>query len=197
MSLKWKEIANHLTSANSPSRTRTALYDPTPQLRAGLYGGWCDQVRPHPQLRSLLSPDFLHSPFYLGALPGRSLKGAEPDSAWCGQCSESAEPPGPSACRRCLQMPSSGAGSLISSRFPCAPKGQEPAKTKPACKRSKQGTGSKLLPTARQPRALGFLTSKYALICPHSLKLPSPTHASKEVNFSSLLWAKSGDWRRW
>ena len=116
-----EERANHLASFNSHSRTRTPSLTHPPVQSMSVYLGWQAQLRPHPKLRSIFSPNFHHPLFYLGALADETPPGVEPGNAWCGKRSESGSPfwwyP-QTAGGWCFQMPSSGAGSLISSMFP-------------------------------------------------------------------------------
>lgn len=65
---------------------------PPIQSSVSIYLEWRDQLRSHPKLRSTLSANLLHLPFYLGALAGRTLQGVEPGNAWCGKRSKAAAP---------------------------------------------------------------------------------------------------------
>lgn len=86
---QWKEVANHLTSSKSPSRPKTPLppsSPPSSEPCLHLFG----MAGHHSKLRSILSPNIPHPPFYLGALAGRTRQGVEPGNAWCGKRREAA-----------------------------------------------------------------------------------------------------------
>lgn len=136
MSLKWKEMVNYLISFNSHSGTRTPLSDPSPTVQSmSVYSGWQDQLRPHPKLRSFLSPNFHHPLFYLGALADKTRQGVEPGNAWCGK--RRVWQPFlvvPSDCWRMVLSDAQFRSRQPHLQHVSPDADQEPAKIKPACK---------------------------------------------------------------